>query len=105
MFASFWLNFNQELANYPPGQNVGKHTPPTPKNLGGLSIESIVGAQRTDIRRKTDPRLVYLDEGRHPSLEPLPLSRGRGTETRQDPQTTSSQRAGGILWRTLLKLL
>ena len=35
MFASFWLNFNQKLANIPPGQNVGKHTPPPP-NLGGF---------------------------------------------------------------------
>ena len=35
-FASFWLNFNQKLANIPPRQNVGKHTPPP--NLGGLYI-------------------------------------------------------------------
>ena len=33
MFASFWVNFNQKLANVPPGQNVGRYTPP---NLGGL---------------------------------------------------------------------
>ena len=37
MFASFWLNFTQKLANMPPGQNVGKHTPP---NLGGFCTGS-----------------------------------------------------------------
>ena len=37
MFASFWQNFRQKLANIPPGQNVGKHTPPS--NLGGLGAE------------------------------------------------------------------
>ena len=35
MFASFWLNFNQKLANVSPGQNVGKRTPPTKKNTEG----------------------------------------------------------------------
>ena len=35
-FASFGQNFNQKLANTPPGQNVGKHTPP---KSGGLKYQ------------------------------------------------------------------
>ena len=42
MFASFWLNFSQKLANAPPGQNVGKHTPPPPKYGGLLSVRPTV---------------------------------------------------------------
>ena len=47
MFASFWLNFSQKLANVPPGQNVGKHTPP---KSGGLNISW--GKKR--LRQSTD---------------------------------------------------
>ena len=36
MFASFRLFFKQKLANVPPGQNVGKHTPPKSGGLVGL---------------------------------------------------------------------
>ena len=37
MFASFGLNFSQKLANIPPRQNVGKHTPP---KSGGLIVST-----------------------------------------------------------------
>ena len=36
------------------------------KKIVHLSIKSTLGVQRTDTRRKTEPRLVYLDEGRDP---------------------------------------
>ena len=36
------------------------------KTIVQLLIKSTIGAQRTDTRRKTVPRLVYLDEGRDP---------------------------------------
>ena len=54
-----------------------------------ISIKSTAGAQRTDTRRNTDPRLVYLDEGRDPGEgegggDPPPPSRGREIETRRD---------------------
>ena len=60
------------------------------KKVVQISIKSITGAQRTDTRRKTDPRLVYLDEGRDPREgqgggDPPPPSRGRGIETIQHP--------------------
>ena len=60
------------------------------KQIGPISIKSTFGAQGTDTRRKTDPRLVYLDEGRDPGEgegggEPPTPSRERGIETRQDP--------------------
>ena len=52
-----------------------------------LFFKSTVWAQRTDARRKTDPRLVYLDEGRDPLDVTLGRgpSRGRGIEFREDP--------------------
>ena len=41
-----WLNFSQKLANVPPGQDVGKHTPPPKKKSGGLIYINIQNIQR-----------------------------------------------------------
>ena len=48
MFASFLLNFSQKLANVPPGQNVGKHTPP---KSGGL-IRNVISATNSKLRNQ-----------------------------------------------------
>ena len=61
-FASFWLIFNQKLANVPPGQNVGKRTLP---QIWGALVSRVrmmwrPGCQSAIVVRSMDSRFVIL---------------------------------------------
>ena len=67
-----------------------------PKSIKNL-IKSIVGAQGTDTRRKTDPRLVYLDEGRDPGEgKPLPRVEEEGLKPDKTPKPPQPEGLVGL---------
>ena len=72
--ASFWLNFTQKLANIPPRQNVGKHTPPSTLRAGAPDFRPLEEDDRRAVAavastdNTTESKFYAVRQGRCPGV-------------------------------------